>query len=256
MREGDKLSEQFVVIVTGAASGIGKAVALGFAKSGYQVFLTDIDQPALKKVVEVEFSNCNVGYHCGDVSLKDDVKQGLTKCISMFGRVDVLVADAAIMVKQSFLDLTEEQWDRCIDINLKGVFLWGQSVAKWMVDNRRTGRIINISCMRSQLATSDIAPYVVSKSGIAALTKAMGIELAPYGINVNAIAPGRTITEGAAPFYRDVDRRKKIEALVPLGRLAEPEEIADISLFLASEKAKYMVGTVIPVDGGYTIYKE
>jgi len=250
------LSKQFAVIVTGAASGIGKAVALGFARSGYQVFLTDINQAALKKVVEIEFSNYEVGFHCGDVSLNNDVKQGLSKCISMFGQVDVLVANAAIIEKESFLDLTEEQWDRAIDINLKGVFLWGQSVAKWMIENRRPGKIINISCMRTQLATSGMAPYIVSKSGIAALTKAMGIELAPYGINVNAIAPGRTLTEGAAPFYSDANRRKKIEALVPLGRLAEPEEIADISLFLASEKARYMVGTVIPVDGGYTIYKE
>lgn len=250
------MSEQLAAIITGAASGIGKAIALGFARSGYQVFLTDIEQSALRKVVEVEFSNYPVGYHYGDVSTKNDVKQGLTKCISLFGRVDVLVANAAIMEKESFLDLTEEQWDRSIDINLKGVFLWGQSVAKWMVDNQRPGRIINISCMRSQLATTGITPYIVSKSGVAALTKAMAIELAPYGINVNAIAPGRTLTEGAAPFISDPDRRKKLEALVPLGRLAEPKEIADISLFLASEKAKYMVGTVIPVDGGYTIYKE
>jgi Dehydrogenases with different specificities (related to short-chain alcohol dehydrogenases) len=110
--------------------------------------------------------------------------------------------------------------------------------------------------MRSQLAVSDMAPYIVSKSGVTALTRAMGIELAPYGINVNAIAPGRTLTEGAVPFFSDMDRRKRLEKLVPIGRLVEPEEIADVALFLASEKAKYIAGAVIPVDGGYTIYKE
>ena len=250
------MREQLVAIVTGAASGIGKAVALEFADAGYKVFLTDIDHVALKKVVEGEFANYEVGYHFGDVSRQVDVKEGLSRCISMFGQVDVLVANAAILEKKSFLELTEEQWDRSIAINLKGVFLWGQSVAKWMVDNGKPGRIINISCMRSQLATSGIAPYIVSKSGITALTKAMGIELAPYGINVNAVAPGRTLTEGAAPFYSNLDKRKRLETLIPLGRLAEPKEIAGISLFLASEKAKYIVGAVIPVDGGYTIYKE
>lgn len=250
------MREKFVAIVTGAASGIGKAVALGFADAGYIVFLTDIDEAALKKVVKVEFANYEVGYHCGNVSWQADVKKGLSRCISQFGRVDVLVANAAIMEKESFLRLTEEQWDRSMAINLKGVFLWGQSVAQWMVDNGKFGRIINISCMRSQLAVSDMAPYIVSKSGVTALTRAMGIELAPYGINVNAIAPGRTLTEGAVPFFSDMDRRKRLEKLVPIGRLAEPEEIADVALFLASEKAKYIAGAVIPIDGGYTIYKE
>jgi Short-chain alcohol dehydrogenase of unknown specificity len=134
--------EKFVAIVTGAASGIGKAVALGFADAGYIVFLTDIDEAALKKVVKVEFANYEVGYHCGNVSWQADVKKGLSRCISQFGRVDVLVANAAIMEKESFLRLTEEQWDRSMAINLKGVFLWGQSVAQWMVDNENSAELL------------------------------------------------------------------------------------------------------------------
>lgn len=245
-----------VAVITGAASGIGKAIALGFANEGYSVFLIDNDLETLHSIISDEFSNFNTGYYCGDVSIATDVRKGLSTCLSQFGRVDVLIANAAIMNKKPFLELTEEDWDRSIGINLKGVFLWGQAVANWIVKNRRTGKIINISCMRAELATSNIAPYVSSKGGVKALTKAMAVELAPYGINVNAIAPGRTLTEGAAPFYKDVERRKRLESLVPVGRLGIPEEIANMALFLASDKANYIVGTVIPVDGGYTSSKE
>jgi len=257
MKEGLKVVQpSFVAIITGAASGIGKAIALGFAKEGYSVFLIDNDSVALQNAINNDFSSFKVGYHCGDVCNSVDVKEGLSTCLSQFGRVDVLVANAAIMNKKPFLELAEEEWDRAIGINLKGVFLWGQAVASWMVQSKRVGKIINISCMRAELAASNIAPYVSSKGGVTALTRAMAVELAPYGINVNAIAPGRTLTEGATPFYKDPERRKRLENLIPVGRLGVPEEIANMALFLASDKANFIVGAVIPVDGGYTSSKE
>lgn len=247
---------QNVAIITGGASGIGKAIALEFARSDYQVFLFDNDLDKLTAVINDDFKDYPVCFYCGDVSKSRDINEALKKCISEFKQVDVLVSCAAIMKKIPFLEMNEKEWEKTIDINLKGVFLWGQQVAQWMVNNNKKGSIINISCIRSELATSNFSAYVSSKGAVTALTKAMAVELAPYGINVNAIAPGRTFTEGSEKFFQNIERRRKLEALVPYGRLAMPEEIASVAVFLASDKAKYMTGSTIPVDGGYLIYKE
>jgi NAD(P)-dependent dehydrogenase (short-subunit alcohol dehydrogenase family) len=247
---------QKVAIITGGASGIGKAIALEFARSDYQVFLFDKDLDKLNEVINNDLKDFPVSFYCGDVSKSRDVNEGLKKCILEFKQVDVLVSSAAIMKKIPFLEISEKEWMNTIDVNLKGVFLWGQQVAQWMAGNNKKGSIINISCIRSELATSNFSAYVSSKGAVTALTKAMAVELAPYGINVNAIAPGRTFTEGSEKFFQDAERKKRLETLVPCGRLAMPEEIAGVVVFLASDKAKYMTGSTIPVDGGYLIYKE
>lgn len=244
-----------VAIVTGAASGIGKAVAAEFAAAGYGVFLVDRDEARLQETLKGRFAERPVGIHVGDVSRPADVDAALSACLSRFGRVDALVANAGLLPKESFLEMGEEQWDRVLGVNLKGVFLWGQAVARWMVSEKQSGRIINIACMRAELVTTGMAAYAASKGGVKSLTRAMAVELAPYGITVNAIAPGRTLTEGLAPLLTDPERVKKVEALIPLGRLAQPEEIAHTALFLASERAAYLTGAVIPVDGGYTCFK-
>lgn len=248
--------KKHVAIITGGASGIGKAIALAFAKSNYEIFLFDKDLNKLNSVINGEFKDYAVSFYCGDVSNSKDVKDGFEKCISEFNQVDVLVSNAAIMQKKSFLEMNEQEWDNTIDVNLKGVFLWGQITAQWMVQNSKQGSIINISCMRSELATLNLSAYISSKGAVSTLTKAMAVELAPYGINVNAIKPGRTFTEGSENFFEDPVRRKRLESLIPLGRIATPEEISNVAVFLASDKAKYMTGTIIPVDGGYLIYKE
>lgn len=244
--------EKLVAIVTGAASGIGKAVALEFAKAGYQVFLIDNNKAQLLKVLQEDFLSLPVSYHCGDVSVSQDVQAGFAKCLADFGRVDVLVANAAILKKVSFLEMREEQWDRMIAVNLKGVFLWGQAVASWMVWEGRQGKIINIACTWAELTSSNLSAYSASKGGVKMLTKAMAVELAPFGITVNAIEPGRTMTEGAAPYFENPDRRKNLKNHIPLKRFATPEDIANVTLFLASDKAQYMTGAIVPVDGGYT----
>jgi NAD(P)-dependent dehydrogenase (short-subunit alcohol dehydrogenase family) len=258
VKERNKLDAQDhpVAIVTGAASGIGLAAALAFARSGYRVFLVDRDEAQLRKVVEEDFRSFAADCYCGDVSMPGQVQAGLAACLSRFGQVDVLVANAAIMEKVPFLAMREEEWDRTIAVNLKGVFLWGQAVAAWLVKQGRRGAIINIACIRAELATEGLSAYIASKGGVKMLTKAMAVELAPYGIRVNAIEPGRTMTEGSARFFADGERRKRLEQLIPLKHLAAPEEIATVALFLASAGAKYMTGAVVPVDGGYTSSKE
>lgn len=245
-----------VALVTGGASGIGKAVALEFIKSDYHVFIIDNDREKLNSVINNEFKDLPIGFYCGDVSNPKDVNSAFEQCIEQFRQIDVLVSCAAIMRKISFLDLSEAEWNETIHINLNGVFLCGQKAAQWMVKNNKKGSIINIACIRSEIATSPFSAYIASKGAVKSLTKAMAVELAPYGINVNAIAPGRTYTEGSREFFQDPERRKRIESIIPLGRLAEPKDIADVAVFLASEKAKYMTGTIIPVDGGYLSYKE
>ena len=245
-----------VAIVTGAAYGIGKATAIEFAKAGYRLFLVDLDEKNLKQLVVTKLKGFPATYYCGDVSKSGDVTGGLKKCIAEYGRVDVLATCAGVMEKAAFKDFPEEKWDKTMGANLKGVFLWGQAVAKWMIENKKPGRIINMACQRSELATSNFAAYIASKGGVKMLTKAMAVELAPHGINVNAVEPGRTMTEGAGHFFADPERRKKLENLIPMGRLANPEDIAGVILFLASDQARYMTGAVIPVDGGYTSGKE
>ncbi|WP_143318394.1 SDR family oxidoreductase [Clostridium sp. HBUAS56017] len=248
--------KKYVAIITGGASGIGKAIALEFAKLNYEIFLFDKDLDKLNTVINKEFKVYDASYYCGDVSNSKDVKAGFEKCISEFKQVDVLVSTAAVMQKVPFLEMDEKEWERTIDVNLKGVFLWGQIVAKWMVKNNKQGSIINISCMRSDLATSNLSAYISAKGAVTALTKSMAVELAPYRINVNSIKPGRTFTEGSEKFFKDPVRRKRLEGLIPLGHMASPQDIANVAVFLASDKAKYMTGTEIPVDGGYLIYKE
>ncbi len=245
-----------VAIITGAAYGIGKATAIEFAQAGYRLFLVDLDEKNLKKLVTSKLKSFPVTYYCGDVGKSSDVTAGMKKCITKYGRVDVLVTCAGVMEKAAFKDFPEEKWDRTMSANLKGVFLWGQAVSKWMIENKKPGRIINMACQRSELATSNFAAYIAAKGGVKMLTKAMAVELAPYGINVNAVEPGRTLTEGAVHFFADPERRKKLEGLIPMGRLANPEDIASVILFLASDQARYMTGAVVPVDGGYTSGKE
>lgn len=197
-----------------------------------------------------------VSFYCGDVANGGDVKNALAKCLSDFGKVDVLVSNAGILHKAAFLDMQEELWDRQLAVNLKGVFLWGQAVSRWMVEEKRPGKIINISCMRTELVTPNLSAYSASKGGVKVLTKAMAVELAPYGIRVNAIQPGRTMTKALESFLEDSERKERLENLIPYRRFAMPEEIANVALFLASDQASYITGAVIPVDGGYTISKE
>lgn len=252
MQENDKAP---VAIVTGGASGIGKAIGLALAKAGYRIFLFDSNTEKLKKVVENEFKSYQVQYHCGDVSNKNVVNQGFLKCISAFGQVNILVSNVGIIQKKSFLELKEEEWDRVIEVNLKGCFLWGQIVAKWMVTNKVNGSIINISCIRSELTAPYLSSYSTSKAGVSALTKSMAVELGQFGINVNAIQPGRTQTEGFELQGKLKEKLEEEKSLVPLKRFALPEEIANVAVFLASDKAKYINGAMIPVDGGYICSK-
>lgn len=248
-------NDKRVAIITGAAAGIGMAIALTLNSQGYRVFLFDKNEKELIRVAD-EFFADTVDFFCGDVTVRADVEQALKQCIQKWNRLDALISNVGILEKVDFLSMTEEQWDKTVDVNLKGVFLWGQTAAKWMVQNHFSGSIVNIACMRASLVGKKMAAYAAAKAGVRMLTKAMAVELAPYQINVNAIEPGRTKTDLLKKHITGTDGEASRQKLIPLGRFAMPEEIAEVVLFLISGQAKYITGAAIPVDGGYTIEKE
>jgi glucose 1-dehydrogenase len=248
------LLENKVAIVTGAARGIGFAIAQRFLGEGAKVVIADIDDEAgataladLERYGPVRFVECDIGERL-------DVRNLITATVEAFGNVDVLVNNAGILAGADFLEIDEADFDRVIRVNVKGTFLCGQAVARHMVECAKEGHepgvIINLSSINALMAIANHVPYVVSKGAISALTKAMAVALAPYGIRVNAIGPGSIMTDMLATVMHDAEARRQILSRTPLGRLGEPSEVAGVAAFLASQDARYMTGQTVYVDGG------
>ncbi len=241
-----------VAIVTGAARGIGLAIAKRFVAEGAKVMLADInekDGAAAAKALggHARFVRCDVG------DAKDAARL-VNETIKAFGGVDLLVNNAGIIHGAEFLELKEEDFDRVLRVNLKGSFLVGQAAARRMVEQvkagKKPGAIVNMSSTNALVAIPNHAPYAVSKGGVAQLTRVMALALAPYGIRVNAIGPGSIMTEILKSVATDREAKRRILSRTPLGRIGEPEEIASVAAFLASDDASYMTGETVYVDGG------
>jgi len=243
-----------VVIITGARRGMGKSHALAFAKEGSKVVVSDISLEDCQKVVKEieEIKGEAMAIKC-DVSKKEEVQEMIEKTIKKWGKIDILVNNAGIADFKNFLELNEEDWDRTIDINLKGYFLVAQAVAKEMV-KRKSGVIINIASIamgQVGIGFPGLTHYCASKGGIVGMTEAMAIELAPFNIRVNVISPGAIETPMVDPLKAD---KKTIEALlarIPMKRMGKPEEVSNLVLFLASESSSYMTGANVVIDGGW-----
>jgi 3-oxoacyl-[acyl-carrier protein] reductase len=243
-----------VAIITGARRGMGRADALVLAEAGAKVVVSDISQEECERVVEEIKKNKGeaIAVQC-DVSKKDDVDGLVKAAIDKWGRVDILVNNAGICQFKPFLDLTEEEWDKTIDINLKGYFLCGQACSKEMAKNK-SGVIVNIASVamgQQGVGFPGICHYCASKGGIVAMTEAMALELAPLGIRVNAIAPGAIDTPMAASVKTDPKVLEGTLMRVPLRRMGRPEEIASAVKFLASDESSYITGATVVVDGGW-----
>ena len=241
-----KLSQQ-VAIVTGATQGIGLACAKRLLAEGASVMLVDIKPEGADVAAEL---GEQARFFAADVSQKADVDAMVAATLAAFGRIDILVNNAGVTHAADFLDLTEDDFDRVLRINLKSMFLCGQAAAREMIKHER-GCIINMSSVNAELAIPNQVPYVVSKGGINQLTKVMALNLAPFGVRVNGIGPGTILTELAKQaVLSSPEARNTILSRTPLGRCGEPEEVAGIAAFLASADASYMTGQTLYVDGG------
>lgn len=241
-----------VALVTGAAQGIGLACAAAFAQEGAKVLLADVNEVAVKRAAaKLHESGAQVsGVHC-DVSRKHDVQRTVSAAVEAYGRLDIAVANAGITHAAEFLDLEEEDFDRVLGVNLKGVFLVGQLAAREMARQGEGGAIVNMSSVNAVLAIPNQVPYVVSKGGVNQLTKVMALSLAPHGIRVNAIGPGTILTELARnAVLGNAEAERKILSRTPLGRMGEPEEVARVAVFLASDDSSYITGQTLYPDGG------
>ncbi|MGZ8288536.1 MAG: SDR family NAD(P)-dependent oxidoreductase [Telluria sp.] len=236
-----------VAIVTGATQGIGLACAQRLVQEGARVMLVDVKPEG---VHAAEAIGAAARFFAADVSQKADVDAMIAATLKEFGQVDILVNNAGVTHAADFLDLAEEDFDRVLRINLKSMFLCGQAAAREMV-KRQSGCIINMSSVNSELAIPNQVPYVVSKGGVNQLTKVMALNLAPHGIRVNGIGPGTILTELAKKaVMASPEARHTILSRTPMGRCGEPEEVASIAAFLASDDASYMTGQTMYVDGG------
>jgi 3-oxoacyl-[acyl-carrier protein] reductase len=240
-----------IVLVTGAQRGIGTAIALRFAAAGADVALNFLDDKAAAEAVAAQITALGrrATTLAADIARPEEARHLVAEAERALGPLDVLVNNAAIFPRAPFLDLTEDMWDAVLDTNLKAAFVCAQEAARRMVAARRPGAIINISSGAPYRGSTRATAYMASKLGIVGLTRGMARELAPHGIRVNAVAPG--VTNTAMPRLGNTE-----EALMalgrtnPTGRLAEPDDIADVVVFLATEAARYVVGQLIHVNGG------
>jgi NAD(P)-dependent dehydrogenase (short-subunit alcohol dehydrogenase family) len=241
-----------VAIVTGAADGIGKASARAFAEHGADVVLADIESEAnMQAAIEIAQSTGRetLAVTC-DVSNDDELRQLLNACIDRFGHCDILLNNAGIITTGDILDLDTDDFDRVMSVNLRACFVLSQLVARHMIASDIEGAIINMASLNSVLAIPNQLAYVTSKGGLQQLTKATALRLAEHNIRVNAIGPGSIKTKVLGAVMTDEAARQRILSRTPLRRLGEPEEVASIAVFLASDYASYITGQTIYPDGG------
>jgi glucose 1-dehydrogenase len=237
-------------LITGAARGIGLACAERFSVEGAQVVIADV----LDDVGKMEAKRLGATYlHC-DVSKSSQVATTVTAVVKQFGGVDILMNNAAISISGDFMEITEADYDKVIDINLKGSFLMLQACAREMVKQvaagKSAGSIINMSSVNDTLAIPAIVSYCIAKGGVSQLTRATSIYLAPHGIRVNAIGPGSIMTDMLKSVVSDKTAMNRVMSRTPMARIGEPSEIASIAVFLASDDSSYVTGQTIYADGG------
>jgi len=244
-----------VAVVTGAASGMGAATARAFRAAGAHVLLVDRNAALLETVaLELDSQLEQVAFMVGDVSQSAFCDAVIAQAVTRFGRVDAVVSAAGIIVRANATDTSDEDWARIMGVNVSGVFFMARAAARVMVA-QGSGSIVNFGSIWGDVGAAGVAAYCASKGAVHNLTRAMALEHAQHGVRVNAVCPGEVNTPMLASERTEpvsADLLERLAQSVPMGRLAEPEEIARVVLFLSSDLASYMTGSLVTVDAGYT----
>ena len=241
-----------VAIVTGAGSGIGRSIATGLAEEGAHICIVDTDPVGAHRTAKlVEKRKRRAIVVEADVSRREDAIRLVEDAMQSFGQVDILVNNAGIARYAPFLEYKIVDWIRTLEVNLSGYFFSAQAAARHMI-TRKKGKIINISSVLAEIAMPNAVAYSTTKGGIKSFTRILALELAPHGINVNAIGPGPIMTALAKKTLKEKDRIAR-EAMIPLGRYGLPEDLIGPTVFLASSDSDYITGQTLYVDGGFLI---
>src|SRR5688572_14028943 len=240
-----------VAIVTGAASGISRVIATRFAEAGAGVTLVDIDDEWARETEErLKRAGHNVLYAHTDVRESAQVDAMVARAVERFGRVDILVHGAGVGVHKEIVDLTDDEWDLQIDVQLRGAFLLSRAVGRKLIAQGEGGRIVFLGSTSGNNARPKSGPHAASKAGEIQLSRVLAQELGRYGITANVVSPGLTDISGISKSIQPTEYQKIFVQQVPLGRLARPDEIADAVLFFASDAARFVTGETLCVDGG------
>lgn len=248
-----------VALVTGASQGIGRAIAERFAREGADIAVNYRSGPAMAAEV-VEMARA-LGVRAeaiqADVSSVDAVRGLVDDAVMRLGRVDVLVNNAGVETHAPFWDVTEADFDKVLDVNLKGVFFATQAIVRHLRATGRAGRVVNVSSVHEELPFPNFAAYCASKGGLKMLTRNLAVELGPLGITVNSVAPGAIVTPINTALLNDPVKLQSLTGQIPLGRLGTTDDVAGVAAFLASDEAAYVTGSTYVVDGGLTwFYQE
>jgi glucose 1-dehydrogenase len=247
-----------IALVTGSSQGIGRAIAERFAQEGADVVITYNRTPggaeeALRNVEARGRRGLSVK---ADLSSTTEVRKLVATAIEHFGRLDILVNNAGIETHAPFWEVTEEDYDRVLNVNLKGVFFATQEMVRHLLKTKRRGKIVNISSVHEDLPFPNFAAYCASKGGLKMLTRNLGVELGSLGININSIAPGAIETPINAKLLNDPQKLGALLTQIPLSRLGKPDDVSGLAVFLASDDADYVTGSTYFVDGGLTWHYE
>jgi NAD(P)-dependent dehydrogenase (short-subunit alcohol dehydrogenase family) len=248
-------SEKRRALVTGASYGIGAAIALGLARDGFDVAVTDLDRKALANTIAgIEA----IGGHAAAVSLdlrsQDSVEAGFAEAVAALGPLDLLVNNAGVPMTRPAVEISRAEWETALAVNLTGTFFMSQQMGRHLIAQARPGLIVSLASTHGTVGFPHVVGYGVAKAGISHMTRILAIEWAPHGIRVNAVAPGTTETESRAPMLADPARRETMLGRIPLRRFGTAEEMAGAVRYLASPIAGYITGQVLLLDGGLTAY--
>lgn len=235
-----------VVVITGAFGGIGKALSMKFGEQGAKIALWDvfIDEDFEKQLSDkdIKFISTKI-----DITKKEQVQKSVNEIVEKWGKIDILINNAGITKDNLILRMTEEEWDNVLEVNLKGAFICSKIIGKVMF-SQKTGSIVNVASIIGQIGNIGQANYSASKGALISFTKTCAKEFARFGVRVNAVAPGYIITKMTEQLPEKI--KERMLEMIPLGRFGKPEEVADLIVFLSSDKANYITGQVFRIDGG------